>query len=83
MTAARRQGWLGVKLRAQRAVLAELPETFARRRRVQATRRIATGEFAARLTASLDSPFLPTVPAPGPALLQRGYWDLVRRAIGT
>jgi N-acetylglucosaminyl-diphospho-decaprenol L-rhamnosyltransferase len=71
-------GWLRDKLRAQGAVLRELPRIVARRRKVQAQRRISAGEFARRLTADLDSPYLagaarlPLLPA-----LQRAYWRLI------
>jgi GT2 family glycosyltransferase len=75
MAAAGRQGWLGAKLRAQAAVLADLPATIGRRRRIQATRRISAAEFASRLTASLDSPFIPARPARWVVALQRWYWD--------
>jgi N-acetylglucosaminyl-diphospho-decaprenol L-rhamnosyltransferase len=76
---ARRDGWLGAKLRADAAVVRALPRIFARRRRVQAARRISAAEFAAHLTAGLDSPYL-AVPswARGLAALQRRYWALAR-----
>ncbi len=72
------QGWLPAKLRAQAAVLAGLPQTLARRRRVQATRRLSARQFAAHLTASLDSEFLPLAAAGVPARIQAAYWGLVR-----
>jgi len=59
---AARDGWLGPKLRAQLAVLAGLPRTLARRRSVQATRRVGSREFAAHLTSSLESPYLAVQP---------------------
>jgi N-acetylglucosaminyl-diphospho-decaprenol L-rhamnosyltransferase len=73
-----RGGWLRDKLRAQVAVVRELPRIVARRRHIQAQRRISAGEFARRLTADLDSPYLagaarlPLLPA-----LQRAYWRLI------
>jgi GT2 family glycosyltransferase len=73
---AARDGWLGAKLRAQAAVLRSLPSLPARRRRVQATRRIGAAAFAAALSAELDSPYL-SVPRPA-AVLQRAYWRAVR-----
>jgi hypothetical protein len=55
---AARDGWLGAKLRAQRAIVRELPAILARRRTVQATRVVSAAAFARSLSASLDSPFL-------------------------
>jgi hypothetical protein len=71
-------GWLAAKLRAQAAVIRELPVIVARRREVQAERRISAAAFARRLSAELDSPYLagvsrlPLLPA-----LQRAYWWLI------
>jgi len=74
---AARDGWLGPKLRAQLAVLAGLPRTLARRRSVQATRRVGSREFAAHLTSSLESPYLAGA-ASGPLNApQAFYWRLV------
>ena len=81
MAAAGRHGWLRAKLRAQLAVVSDLPATFARRRRVQASRRVDPRQFAGRLTAALDSPFLPVIPAPAAVALQRRYWELVKRLL--
>jgi N-acetylglucosaminyl-diphospho-decaprenol L-rhamnosyltransferase len=78
LTLAGQGGWLREKLRAQVAVVRELPRIVARRRHIQAQRRISAGEFARRLTADLDSPYLagaarlPLLPA-----LQRAYWRLI------
>jgi len=78
---AARNGWLGAKLRAQIATLAGLPRTLARRRWVQRGRRIGAGEFAAHLTASLDSPYLTSAASPLVSAPQAVYWRLVRRAL--
>jgi len=59
LVAAARGGWLRPKLLAQGAVVRELPAMLRRRRRVQATRAISAGRFAACLTARIDSPMLP------------------------
>jgi GT2 family glycosyltransferase len=75
-------GWLGAKLRAELAVIAELPATWRRRRAVQATARLSAAEFAAHLTAALDSDFLPLDPGGAAARLQAAYWRLVRAALG-
>lgn len=74
-------GWLGPKLRAQLAVLTGLPQTWRRRRAVQATRRLTASQFAAHLTASLDSEFLPMDATGLAARMQSGYWHLIRRAL--
>jgi N-acetylglucosaminyl-diphospho-decaprenol L-rhamnosyltransferase len=80
---AAREGWLGDKLRAQRAVLRDLGPIVARRREVQTARRVSPGVFARLLTAKLDSPYLagvatvPVLPA-----MQRGYWELLLRLLG-
>jgi N-acetylglucosaminyl-diphospho-decaprenol L-rhamnosyltransferase len=79
LAAALAGGWLRPKLRAQAAVLRELPAILRRRRRVQAGATIAPGAFAAVLEASLDSPFLGAVArVPGVAAAQRAYYRLVR-----
>lgn len=82
LAAAWRGGWLGPKLRAQAAVLRELPAVLRRRRAVQATRTVRTAAFVAGFSALLDSPHLP--PAAGARVvrvLQASYWRLVRRAL--
>ena len=72
-------GWLRAKLRAQGAVLRSLPGLMARRRAVQATRTIPAREFAAALTAELDSPFLGRVARVGVVrALVGAYWRAVR-----
>ncbi len=76
------QGWLPAKLRAQWAVLRSWPRMVARRRRVQATRRVGAGAFAGHLRSSLDSEFLGPVARIG--VLSGGqalYWELVRRVL--
>jgi N-acetylglucosaminyl-diphospho-decaprenol L-rhamnosyltransferase len=81
LVVAARQGWLAAKLRAQAATIADLPRTLARRREVQRTRRIATAQFAAHLTASLDSPYLAAAQHPLLRVPQACYWTLVRRLL--
>lgn len=82
LAVAARGGWLRAKLRAQLAVLRSLPWALARRRRVQATRRIGAAEFAGRLTASLDSDFLPALASQGVlARAQAAYWRAVLRTL--
>jgi N-acetylglucosaminyl-diphospho-decaprenol L-rhamnosyltransferase len=77
-----RTGWLGAKLRAQAAVLRELPGILRRRRAVQATARLSTRAFAHGLTAALDSPHLQAAhTVPGAAAAQAAYWRLVRLVV--
>jgi N-acetylglucosaminyl-diphospho-decaprenol L-rhamnosyltransferase len=74
-----RGGWLRAKLRAQAAVLRDLPRILARRRAVQATRTATAREFAEGFVASLDSPHLAMGRAvPGAERLQALYWRGVR-----
>ena len=79
---AARDGWLRAKLRAQAAVVRELPAILARRRAVQATRAVSAAEFASHLTESLDSPHLAgAASVPGAVPLQRLYWRAVLRLL--
>jgi N-acetylglucosaminyl-diphospho-decaprenol L-rhamnosyltransferase len=79
---AARGGWLGAKLRAQAAVLRGLPELLRRRTAVQAAAAVSPSEFAAGLTAGLDSPFLgPAAQLRPLAAAQAAYWRLVRTAL--
>ena len=83
LAVAARDGWLAAKLRAQAAVLRSLPWALRRRARVQATRTTSAAEFAATLSARLDSPFLGPVAESGAArAAQEGYWRAVRRLLG-
>lgn len=74
-------GWLAPKLRADAAVLAGLRSTLRRRRTVQATRRVSARAFGERLTASLDSTYLPVSPTGRAARAQAAYWAAVKRLI--
>jgi GT2 family glycosyltransferase len=79
---AARGGWLREKLRAQAAVARSLPAMLARRRRVQAARTVGAAEFARRLSADLESPYLGPLAEVGLlAAAQRGYWALVVRLL--
>ena len=72
-------GWLGPKLRAQAAVLRDMPGELRRRRRVQGHRRIGARAFAELLTDDLDSDYLGPAARIGPIVaLQRLYWRMVR-----
>ena len=77
-------GWLPQKLRAW----AETAGVRCRgccgeRRRIQATRRISAGEFAAGLTPALDSPYLGRAGrSRALGLVLGAYWALVRRLLG-
>jgi GT2 family glycosyltransferase len=78
LAVAARDGWLTAKLRAQAAVVAGLPATLRRRRAVQATRRVSARTFGSRLTASLDSSYLPVAGASWAVTAQAGYWAAVQ-----
>ena len=82
LVVAARGGWLGAKLRSQLAVARALPAMLERRRAVQARRVTGTAEFARRLTADLDSPYLGPVAEVAPlAAAQRAYWAVVLRLL--
>jgi N-acetylglucosaminyl-diphospho-decaprenol L-rhamnosyltransferase len=81
LAVAARGGWLGPKLRAQAATIVSLPRMLARRRIVQRKRRIGSREFAARLTSSLDSPYLEAASSPWLNLPQAAYWRLTLLAL--
>lgn len=81
LAVAARQGWLQSKLRAQAAALSGLPQTLARRRTVQTTRRIGAAEFAGHLTSLLDSPYVSAADSRWLNAPQALYWKLVRRAL--
>ena len=82
LVAAWRGGWLRAKLRSQAAVVRELPAMVARRRSVQATRRVSARRFADGLTTSLDSPHLAMAHAiPGAVPLQAAVFAALRRLL--
>jgi N-acetylglucosaminyl-diphospho-decaprenol L-rhamnosyltransferase len=75
---AARDGWLLPKLRAQAAVLRELPRMWARRREVQVRATASAGSIASRLSANLDSPYLGGAARIRPVVAaQRAYWRVV------
>jgi N-acetylglucosaminyl-diphospho-decaprenol L-rhamnosyltransferase len=79
---AARGGWLGAKLRAQAAVIRQLPQMLARRRQVQARRTAGARVLAERLSATLDNPNLDTAALPPWArMLQAAYWDAVVKTL--
>jgi N-acetylglucosaminyl-diphospho-decaprenol L-rhamnosyltransferase len=76
-------GWIREKLRAQAAVLRDLPRIRVRRREVQAFRSTRAKQFARHLSARLDSPYLGSVATSGPvAATQRVYWKTVLQLLG-
>jgi GT2 family glycosyltransferase len=78
LVAAAAGGWLPQKLIAAGETLRALPRLLRERRAVQATRTISCGEFAAWLTADLDSPFLGRAGRSRPLRWAlRAYWRLV------
>ncbi len=83
LVAATAGGWLPQKLRAWAETAAWLPRLVRERRRIQATRSIGAGEFAAALTARLDSAYLGRAGrsrALGAVL--GAYWAIVSRLVG-
>jgi GT2 family glycosyltransferase len=71
-------GWGRQKLAASFEVLRWLPRLLRERRRIQATRTVTVAEFAAGLTADLDSPFIPAIARSKPVrLVLRAYWRVV------
>ena len=84
MATAARDGWLHAKLRSQAVLLKELPAVLRRRREVQASRTVPTGELARHLSASLESPYLGGLAhQPLVANVQRSYWSAVCALLGT
>ena len=76
-------GWFPQKLRAWGATLVWLPRLIGERRRIQSARTIGAGEFAAGLTATLDSPYLGRAGRSRLlAAVLGAYWSLVRRLVG-
>jgi hypothetical protein len=79
LLAAAAGGWGGQKLRANAETLVWLPRLLAERRAIRRARTVSAAEFAAALTADLDSPYIPAVARGTPARLAlRAYWRLVR-----
>ncbi len=76
-------GWGTQKLRADAEALAWLPRLLRERRAIQRSRAVSAGEFAAALTADLDSPFIPPVARSLPVrFVLRAYWRVVRALLG-
>jgi len=72
-------GWGRQKLASIGEVVRWLPRLLRERRQVQAVRTVSAAEFAAWLTADLDSPFIPAIARSAPARLAlRAYWRLVQ-----
>lgn len=71
LLAAARGGWLPAKLRAQAAVVRELPQMLARRRTIE-----RRADITPWLVAELDTPVLAAAKPAEPLL--RAYWRLAR-----
>ncbi|MDX6583349.1 MAG: hypothetical protein QOI10_2533 [Solirubrobacterales bacterium] len=83
LVAATGGGWLPQKLRAWGETLISLPRLLGERRRIQAARTIGAGEFAAGLTAQLESPYLGRAGRSRVLTAVLGaYWSVVRRLVG-
>jgi N-acetylglucosaminyl-diphospho-decaprenol L-rhamnosyltransferase len=81
LTAAR-DGWLRAKLRAQAALVRELPQILDRRRQVQAGRAVSERAFARVLSAELDNPNLGDLANASVLVrLQSASWTLVVRLL--
>jgi hypothetical protein len=75
-------GWLPQKLRAWGETLVWLPRLLTERRAIQATRTIGAGEFAAGLTAALDSAYLGRAGRSRVlAVVLGAYWSVVLRLL--
>ncbi len=77
-------GWAGAKLRANFAVLTWLPRLLRERRAIQASRGIGAAEFAAALTADLDSDYIGRASRIAPLRWGlRAYWRVVLALLGS
>ncbi len=77
-------GWGRQKLAASLDVVRWLPSLLRERRRIQATRTVTAAQFAAWLTADLDSPFIPALARSAPVrFLLRAYWRAVLLLLGS
>ncbi|MBK5219482.1 MAG: glycosyltransferase family 2 protein [Thermoleophilia bacterium] len=76
-------GWGRQKLAANAEVLRWLPRLLLERRRIQRRRVVSSAEFAAWLSADLDSPFIPPIARSLPVrLVLRSYLGVVRLLLG-
>jgi GT2 family glycosyltransferase len=76
-------GWFGSKLGAWCDLTRSAGRLAGQRRRIQATRTIRAGEFAAALTADLDSPYLGAAAESRPVRASlRAYWSVVALLLG-
>ncbi len=72
-------GWAGLKLKANRDLLRSLPRLVRERRRIQRERNVSSREFAAHLTAELDSAYLGRAARIKPLnWALRAYWGAAR-----
>jgi N-acetylglucosaminyl-diphospho-decaprenol L-rhamnosyltransferase len=81
---AARGGWLEQKVAAWGDTVRALPRLLRERRAVQSQRTVGAAQFAQRLTADLDSPYLGA--AGQSAVLRtllRGYWSAVVALLGS
>ncbi len=76
-------GWFGSKLGAWSDLAGSAIRLAGQRRRIQATRTARAGEFAAALTADLDSPYLGAAAESRPLRASlRAYWSLLGLLLG-
>ncbi len=77
-------GWGGQKLAANAEALRWLPRLLLERRRIQRRRAVSSAEFAAWLSADLNSPFIAGPARSWPVrMLLRGYLSAVRMLLGS
>lgn len=83
LAAALAGGWAPAKLAAWADVIGALPRLMRERRSIQSRARVGAGDFAAALSARLDSPYLGAAAGRAPVRLAlAGYWAAVRLALG-
>lgn len=77
-------GWFGAKLRANLDLLRWLPRLLGERRAIQRARTVKAGEFAASLSAELDSDYLGRAGRIAPLRWGlRAYWRVVLALLGS
>jgi hypothetical protein len=76
-------GWYRQKLLAWMDTVRSLPRLLRERRRLRVSRRIRAGDFAAALTADLDSAYVGAVARSRPLrACLRAYWSVVLAVLG-
>lgn len=77
-------GWLPEKLKAWGGTIGSLPRLLGERRAIAAGGGVSAADFAAALTADLDSSYLGRASSsPLLAAALGGYWAVVRAVLGS